>query len=51
MEPIHGFQPGPLTQNFVEDFSVTWSQHTIRRGISEDGDITIDDYYKAWIHL
>ena len=51
MEPIHGFQSEPLTQNFVENFSVTWPQRTIRRGISENGDTTTDDHYKMWIHL
>ena len=47
VEPIHGFQPGPLTLNFMENFSATWPRRTIRRGLSADGDTTTDDHYKS----
>ena len=46
-----GFQPGPLTQNFMENMSATWPRRTIRRDITLDGDIITDDHYKAWIQL
>ena len=51
MEPIHGFQPSPLTQNFIENMSVSWPYRIIKRGISLDGDITTHYHYKAWIQL
>ena len=51
VEPTHGFQAGPLTQNFIQNLSSTWLHRTIRHNISLDGDITTDDHYKAWIQL
>ena len=47
VESTHGFQAGPLTQNFIQNLLLSWLCRTIRRNISIDGDITTDDHYKA----
>ena len=51
MEPVHEFGPGPLSQNFVDNLSVTWPQRSIMRHIDYNGDFSTDDQYKEWIQL
>ena len=43
------FEPGPLTQNFLDNLAATWPRRTIQKGINHDGDSSIDDRYKEWI--
>ena len=50
-ELVHEFEPGPLTQNFLDNLAATWPLRTIQRNLSYHGDPSTDDQYKAWIHL
>ena len=43
------FEPGPLTQNFLDNLAATWPRRAIQRGINHDGDSSTDDRYKEWI--
>ena len=43
---VHEFEPGPLSQNFVDNLVETWPRRTILRHIDYDGDLSIDDQYK-----
>ena len=51
MGPVYEFEPGTLSQNFVDNFTGTWPQRTILRHIDYDGDLSTDDHYKEWIQL
>ena len=48
---VHEFEPGPLSQNFVDNLVGTWPRRTILRHIDYDGDLSTDDQYKEWIQL
>ena len=48
---VYEFEPGPLSQNFVDNLVGTWPQRTILRYIDYDGDLSTDDQYKEWIQL
>ena len=50
-EPVHEFEPGPLSQNFVDNLLRTWPRRTVLRHIDYDGDMSTDDPYKEWIQL
>ena len=49
--PVHEFEPGPLSQNFVDNLIKTWARRTILRQINYNGDLSTDDQYKEWIQL
>ena len=49
--PVHEFEPGPLSQNFVDNLIEIWPWRTILRQISYNGDLSTDDQYKEWIQL
>ena len=51
MGPVHEFEPGPLSQNFMDNLTGTWPQRTILRYIDYNGDLSTDDQYKEWIQL
>ena len=51
MGPVHEFEPGPLSQNFMDNLAETWSRRTIMRQNDYDGDLSTDDQYKEWIQL
>ena len=51
VEPVHEFEPGPLSQNFVDNLIETWLRRTIMRQINYNGDLSTDDQYKEWIQL
>ena len=46
MGPVHDFEPGSLTQNFMDNLVGTWPRRTILRHIDYDGDLSTDDQYK-----
>ena len=48
---MHEFEPGPFSQNFLDNLVITWSRKTIQRYIEYDGDRSIDDQYEEWIQL
>ena len=50
-EPVHEFEPGSLSQNFVDNLIETWPRRTILRHIDYNGDLSTDDQYKEWIQL
>ena len=50
-ELMHEFEPGPLTQNFLNNLVAMWPSRTIQRHIDYDGDPSTDDQYKARILL
>ena len=49
--PVHDFEPGPLTQNFLNNLVESWPRRTILRRIDYDGDLSTDDQYKEWIQM
>ena len=49
--PMHEFEPGPLSQNFLDNLIATWPHRTIQRYIEYDEDRSTDDQYKQWIQL
>ena len=51
MGPDHDFEPGPLSQNFLDNMVETWPRRTILRRIDYNGDMSTDDQYKEWIQL
>ena len=51
MGPVHDFEPGPLTQNFLDNLVGTWPHRIFLRHIDYNGDLTTDDQYKEWIQL
>ena len=51
MGPVHKFEPGPVSQNFVDNLTGTWPRRTILRQIDYNRDLSIDDQYKEWIQL
>ena len=51
MGPVHEFEPGPLSQNFMDNLTGTWPRRTILRYIDYNGDLSNDDQYKEWIQL
>ena len=51
MGPVHEFEPGSLSQNFVDNLTGTWPRRTILRQIDYNGDLSTDDQYKEWIQL
>ena len=51
MGPVHEFEPGPLSQNFVDNLTGTWPRRTILRQIDYNEDLSTDDQYKEWIQL
>ena len=51
MGSVHEFEPGPLSQNFVDNLTGTWPRRTILRQIDYNGDLSTDDQYKEWIQL
>ena len=51
MGPVHDFEPGPLSQNFLDNLVGTWLRRTVLRHIDYNGDLTTDDQYKEWIQL
>ena len=51
MGPMHEFEPGPLSQNFLDNLIATWPRRTIQRYIEYDEDRSTDDQYKQWIQL
>ena len=51
MGPVHEFGLGPLSQNFVDNLTKTWTRRTIMRHIDYNGDLSTDDQYKEWIQL
>ena len=51
MGSVHEFEPGPLSQNFMENLTGTWPRRTILRQIDYNGDLSTDDQYKEWIQL
>ena len=46
MGPIHNFEPGPLSQNFMDNLVETWPRRTILKRIDHNGDPSINDQYK-----
>ena len=46
MGPVHEFEPGPLSQNFMDNMTETWPRRTILRYIDYNGDLSTDDQYK-----
>ena len=51
MGPVHEFELGPLSRNFVVNLVETWPCRTILRHIDYNGDLFTDDQYKEWIQL
>ena len=51
MRPIQEFEPGPLTQNFLDNLIVTWPHRFVERRINRDEDLSTDDPYKEWVQL
>ena len=51
MGPVHDFEPGPLSQNFVDNLVETWPHRTILRHIDYNADPSTNDQYKEWIQL
>ena len=49
--PVHEFEPGPLSQNFLDNLVGTWPRRTVLRHIDYNGDPSTDDQYKEWIQL
>ena len=49
--PIHEFELGLLSQNFLDNLVATWPRRTIQKYIEYDGDRSTDDQYKEWIQL
>ena len=50
-ELVLEFEPGPLSQNFMDNLVRTWPRRTVLRHIDYDGDMSTDDHYKEWIQL
>lgn len=48
---MHEFEPGPLTQNFLDNMTVTWPQRIIKRNIDYNGDPSTDNQYTAWVQM
>ena len=51
MGPVHEFELGPLTQNFLDNLVAIWPHRFIERRINRDGDLSTDDQYKEWVQL
>ena len=49
--PMYEFEPGPLSQNFLDNLIATWPRRTIQRYIEYDEDRSTDDQYKECIQL
>ena len=51
MGPLHDFELGSLTQNFLNNLVESWPRRTILRHIDYDGDLSTDDQYKECIQM
>ena len=48
---MHEFEPGSLSQNFIDNLVTTWPRRTIQRYIEYNRNRSNDDQYKEWIQL
>ena len=44
--PVYELEPGPLTQNFLDNLVAIWPRRFIERHINRDGDLSTNDQYK-----